>query len=189
MRAWLVTIVVSMSVAMMPTHGQSTALVEQLRRLQAQALTSSPLTAFIGPLQHPMLPSRPVQPPSLLTKLPPSLQCTTSQSCSALDLLAHNPDFSIFVSMLRLADLLDILQLQGPITVFAPTNEAFDGLPTPLFKSLLDQPKELQMTLLRHLTKGKIVSSSFPSGSTPLITGAGEKLTVTTFPSQLTISR
>ena len=50
------------------------------------------------------------------------------------DLLAHNPDFSIFVSMLRLADLLDILLLPGPITVFAPTNEAFDGLPTQLFK-------------------------------------------------------
>ena len=44
------------------------------------------------------------------------------------------PQFSIFVSLLQLADLIDILSLPGPVTVFAPTNEAFDGLPTPLFK-------------------------------------------------------
>ena len=38
------------------------------------------------------------------------------------------------MSLLQLADLIDILSLPGPVTVFAPTNEAFDGLPTPLFK-------------------------------------------------------
>ena len=102
------------------------------------APTASNLLPFIAPLQHPMLPSRPVSPPSLQAKIPPAVHCRTdgeaSGKCSALELLAHNQDFSIFVSMLRLADLIDILSLPGPITVFAPTNEAFDGLPTPLFK-------------------------------------------------------
>ena len=134
-------------------------------------------------------------------QVPPSagLDCSDLE-CSALDLLVHNPDFSIFVSLLQLADLIDILSLPGPVTIFAPTNKAFDGLPTPLFKvflvfeilnistpyqSLLAKPKELQLTLLRHLTKGDIRSSSFPSGSTPLVTGAGERLTITTFPRQV----
>ena len=44
------------------------------------------------------------------------------------------------------------------------------------------------MTLLRHMTKGSILSNSFPEGSSPLVTGAGEKLTITTFPDQITIS-
>ena len=57
-----------------------------------------------------------------------------------------------------------------------------------MFQSLLSQPKELQLTLLRHMTKGNILSANFPPGSTPLVTGAGEKLTVTTFPQQVTIS-
>ena len=92
------------------------------------------LQPFIAPLKHPMLPSRPVEPPSLQNKVPQSVTCSSEDKCSVFDLLAHNPDFSIFVSMLRLADLLDILLLPGPITVFAPTNEAFDGLPTQLFK-------------------------------------------------------
>ena len=52
---------------------------------------------------------------------------------------------------------------------------------------MLAKPKELQLTLLRHLTKGDIQSSSFPSGSTPLVTGAGERLTITTFPRQVSI--
>merc|ERR1712032_486361 len=189
-------------------QAQNTALVDQLRLLQAQALdlpppspsvpppsfspppSSSPgLLPFIAPLQHPMLPSRPVQPASLQNKVPPSagLDCSDLE-CTALDLLVHNPDFSIFVSLLQLADLIDILSLPGPVTIFAPTNKAFDGLPTPLFKSLLEKPKELQLALLRHLTKGDIKSSSFPSGSTPLVTGAGERLTITTFPRQVTIS-
>ena len=51
-----------------------------------------------------------------------------------------------------------------------------------MFQTLLAKPKELQLSLLRHMTKGDIKSSSFSSGSTPLVTGAGERLTITTFP-------
>ena len=71
----------------------------------------------------------------IIMQVPPSagLDCSELE-CSALDLLVHNPDFSIFVSLLQLADLIDILSLSGPVTIFAPTNKAFDGLPTPLFK-------------------------------------------------------
>ena len=54
-----------------------------------------------------------------------------------------------------------------------------------MFQTLLAKPKELQLSLLRHMTKGDIKSSSFPSGSTPLVTGAGERLTITTFPRQV----
>ena len=103
-----------------------------------------------------MLPSRPVRPPSLQGKIPAAVRCRTADDkaagkCSALELLAHNPDFSIFVSMLRLADLIDILSLPGPITVFAPTNEAFDGLPTPLFK-VLHQHLLIQDHYLVHVS-------------------------------------
>ena len=80
---------------------------------------------------HPMFPSRPTQPPSLSGLVPPSV---CQEKCSVLDLLVFNKDFSIFVSMLKLADLIDLLSTEGPVTIFAPTNEAFDGLPTALFK-------------------------------------------------------
>ena len=94
----------------------------------------SSLQPFIAPLHHPMFPSRPTQPPSLSGAVPPSV---CQEKCSVLDLLVFNKDFSIFVSMLKLADLIDLLSTEGPLTIFAPTNEAFDGLPTALFKVYL----------------------------------------------------
>ena len=53
---------------------------------------------------------------------------------------------------------------------------------------MISNQEELQLTLLRHMTKGRLPSSRFPEGSTPLVTGAGERLTLTKFPSQVTIS-
>ena len=53
---------------------------------------------------------------------------------------------------------------------------------------MISNQEELQLTLLRHMTKGHLPSSRFPEGSTPLVTGAGERLTLTKFPSQVTIS-
>ena len=52
----------------------------------------SQLAPFIAPLHHPMLPSRPVRPPSLQAQLPDTAEdCGTAGGCSALDLLVHNP--------------------------------------------------------------------------------------------------
>jgi len=173
------------------SNAQLPPLVAQLKDLQAEAQElSSPSTnlhlqPFIAPLHHPMFPSRPTEAPSLASKVPPEV---CQENCSVLDLLAFNRDFSIFVSMLKLSDLIQLLSTEGPVTIFAPTNEAFDGLPTPLFKSLLTDSEELKLSMLRHMTKGRLTSKRFPEGSTPLVTGAGERLTLTKFPSQVTIS-
>ena len=52
----------------------------------------------------------------------------------------------------------------------------------------MTDPEELKLTMLRHMTKGRLTSARFPEGSTPLVTGAGERLTLTKFPRQVTIS-
>ena len=136
-------------------------LVAQLKDLQAEAQGKVPLKScrigasaftaehpspppsphlqpFIAPLQHPMFPSRPTEAPSLASKVPPAV---CQENCSVLDLLAFNRDFSIFVSMLKLSDLIQLLSTEGPVTILAPTNEAFDGLPTPLFKVRVSREK------------------------------------------------
>ena len=53
---------------------------------------------------------------------------------------------------------------------------------------MISNQEELQLTLLRHMTKGSLPSSRFPEGSTPLVTGAGERVTVTAFPNQVTLT-
>ena len=43
-----------------------------------------------------------------------------------------------------------------------------------------------QGLLLRHMTSGALLSGDLPPGPAPLVTGAGQRVTITTFPHQVT---
>ena len=65
------------------------------------------------------------------------------------------------VKAVQAADLVDALKTPGPITVFAPTDEAFSRLPSETIHSLL-QPEnrdQLKKVLTFHVLPGKIRSS------------------------------
>lgn len=47
---------------------------------------------------------------------------------TVVDIAAGNEDFSILVQALQTAGLVETLQGEGPFTVFAPTNAAFEAL-------------------------------------------------------------
>ena len=55
-------------------------------------------------------------------------------------------------------------------------------------QALLSDRVALQSVLLRHVTRGALHSLDFPPGPTPLVTGAGERVTVTAFPNQVTLT-
>ena len=104
------------------TFSQSTSL------LASRALGFSPagLRQPFHPFQPLDLP-RPVSPPSLSLSVPNGC----SPACSLYDLLLFNPAFSTFLAALKLSGLIGLLAQDGPFTVFAPTNTAFDSmLPT-----------------------------------------------------------
>jgi len=42
------------------------------------------------------------------------------------ELVSTNPKFSTLLAAVKAADLVDVLASEGPFTVFAPTNSAFD---------------------------------------------------------------
>ena len=89
-----------------------------------------------------------------------------------------NPDFSILVSALQKAELVETLQGDGPFTVFAPTNAAFEKLLTELditAEELLAQP-DLAKVLTYHVVSGKVLASDLTDGMTaPTVNG--EELT------------
>jgi len=60
---------------------------------------------------------------------------------------------------------------RGPITLFAPTNEAFAALPSGLLGDLLYDPKQMENILLRHAVLGKLMSSDLASGDINSING------------------
>jgi uncharacterized surface protein with fasciclin (FAS1) repeats len=75
--------------------------------------------------------------------------------------LASAPEFSTLVAALTAADLVDTLaNLEAEYTVFAPTNAAFDKLPTETLDALLADPETLANILLYHVASGTVLSDA-----------------------------
>lgn len=73
---------------------------------------------------------------------------------------AGNPDFSTLVTALKAADLVGALQGDGPFTVFAPTNAAFEKLPEGTVESLLKPENKAQ---LQNILKYHVIGASVPA--------------------------
>jgi len=83
-----------------------------------------------------------------------------------VDIALGNEDFSMLVSLLSKADLVEALQGEGPYTVFAPTNQAFEDLLDALDISaseLMEQP-DLAKVLLYHVVPAKVMSTDLVDG-------------------------
>lgn len=98
---------------------------------------------------------------------------------SIVEIAVGNSDFSILVSALQKAELVDALSGEGPFTVFAPTNDAFVKLIGELgitAEQLLNHP-QLSEVLLYHVVSGKVMSTDLSSGM-KAGTLLGEEITV-----------
>lgn len=83
-----------------------------------------------------------------------------------VDTAVGNSDFSILVSALQKAGLVNTLKGTGPFTVFAPTNAAFEKLLKDLditAAELLAQP-DLAKVLTYHVVPGKVLSTDLTNG-------------------------
>ncbi|HBL78720.1 MAG TPA: beta-Ig-H3/fasciclin [Aequorivita sp.] len=69
----------------------------------------------------------------------------------------NSKDHTTLVAAVKAADLVETLQGDGPFTVFAPTNMAFEKLPMGTVESLLkpENKKTLQTILTYHVLAGK----------------------------------
>jgi uncharacterized surface protein with fasciclin (FAS1) repeats len=73
---------------------------------------------------------------------------------------AANKDFSTLVAAVKAAGLVDTLNGEGPFTVFAPTNEAFEKLPAGTVQELLkpENREKLVAILTYHVVPGRVAS-------------------------------
>jgi len=73
-----------------------------------------------------------------------------------------NADFSTLVAAVGAADLVGTLSGEGPFTVFAPTNAAFDKLPAGTVESLLkpESKDKLTAVLTYHVVAGKFEAAA-----------------------------
>lgn len=69
--------------------------------------------------------------------------------------------FNTLVTAVKAADLLETLSGPGPFTVFAPTDQAFENVPSETLQGLLkpEAKDQLVAVLTYHVVPGKIMAS------------------------------
>ena len=95
-----------------------------------------------------------------------------------VEIAASNPDFSTLVAAVQKAGLVDALDGPKRVTVFAPTNDAFDALAAQLgFSDAMAlvnalSAEELTPILLYHVTNGnRSLKTLFPPQSVRMLSG------------------
>ncbi len=101
-----------------------------------------------------------------------------SASDTVVNVAEGNKDFSTLVSLLKKAGLVSALEGKGPFTVFAPTNEAFSGVPKADLDALLANPEKLKAVLLYHVVSGDITSNKIKPGMVKTLSGQDVDITV-----------
>jgi uncharacterized surface protein with fasciclin (FAS1) repeats len=85
---------------------------------------------------------------------------------SLVDIALSNPDFSILAAAVSIAGLAEKLSTEGPFTVFAPTNKAFETLFEQLEVSGISDltADQLVPILTYHVVSGELLSSNLLRG-------------------------
>lgn len=73
-----------------------------------------------------------------------------------VDVAVADGRFTTLVAAVEAADLADTLSGDGPYTVFAPTDDAFDALPEGTLDGLLADPEALAGILTYHVVAGEV---------------------------------
>lgn len=113
---------------------------------------------------------------------PPTTEATTSTTEvvepeleSLVDVVRADPQFSQFASLLETADLVDTLAAEGPFTLLAPTDTAFDAafeaVGADAFEELTSDPERLRAVLLHHVVDRSIRSTDFTAGPLTMLDG------------------
>jgi uncharacterized surface protein with fasciclin (FAS1) repeats len=63
----------------------------------------------------------------------------------------------LMVKLINASGLEDTLARDGPFTVFAPTNKAFEALPASTVQALMNNKTELRRILNYHITDGELM--------------------------------
>ena len=89
-----------------------------------------------------------------------------AQDSNIVELAVATDDLSTLVTAVQEAGLVETLQSDGPFTVFAPTNAAFEALPEGTLEMLLkpENKEKLQAVLTYHVISGEVMSSDLKDG-------------------------
>lgn len=99
----------------------------------------------------------------------------SAQAGNIVEVAAGSEQFSTLVSLVEAAGLADALAGEGPLTVFAPNNDAFAKLPQVVLDYLGSHPEDLARVLNYHVVAGEMGATTTLEGS-DLVFGADMSL-------------
>ena len=94
-----------------------------------------------------------------------------------IDVATTLPGFSTLATLVTNAGLVSTLKGDGPFTVFAPVDAAFEALPAATLAAVQADPALLKTVLTYHVVPGKLTTADLKPGK--LTTVAGVDLTIT----------
>jgi uncharacterized surface protein with fasciclin (FAS1) repeats len=87
-----------------------------------------------------------------------------AQEADIVDTAVAAGNFETLVAAVQAAGLVDTLKGEGPFTVFAPTDAAFDELPEGTVDALLEDTEQLTNILTYHVVPGEVMSGDLSDG-------------------------
>jgi uncharacterized surface protein with fasciclin (FAS1) repeats len=83
------------------------------------------------------------------------LNISVAQSGSVVDVINESDDHTILAELLQETELDQVIAQQGPFTVVAPTDDAFEAL-GPQLDDLRESPEQAQNVVIGHLFQGEV---------------------------------
>ena len=99
----------------------------------------------------------------------------SSQSGDLFTVAQADHSLSMFVAAAQFSGMAKALREQAPLTVYAPSNQAFANLPKDDLEALLASPAAMNILLTHYIARGSIRSGDTPSLLSAR-TFSGEKL-------------
>jgi uncharacterized surface protein with fasciclin (FAS1) repeats len=136
-----------------------------LASLAAVALLVGPTAAFAQAAAAPAPAAAPAVP----------AQLTITPAGDLADTLKASGQFTILVKALDASNLTGVLKTAGPLTVLAPTDDAFKALPPGQLDDLLkvENAGQLQQLLIYHLINAAVTPAKIQGSIGPIRTVAG----------------
>ncbi len=94
------------------------------------------------------------------------------QPASLADTLAKTPALSTLHGLVASAGLAETLRGTGPLTLFAPTNEAFKAVPSKTMDDLAQHPEKLKAILTYHIVAGRTMAAEVKNSNAKTLNGA-----------------
>jgi uncharacterized surface protein with fasciclin (FAS1) repeats len=100
---------------------------------------------------------------TLLLVLVPFGMAMAQPPTNLYDTLAAAGNYKTFLSLVDKANVQELKSMQGPFTVFAPTDAAFAKLPKATLDKIMGDPAIVRDVVYFHITPGTYMAKDLPS--------------------------